>query len=140
MKALIGFLVASVIVAFFAPMAIEMKIMIYPMAFFIGSFIVVLFLVPVTALPIYLVITNKFGFSITTTIISAVLSTTFVSFFFILPTGLDSSIVNGTVMVENGTTTIDGYIKVLQQLSMMGLVGLLSGISFYYIKKVGIKN
>jgi hypothetical protein len=55
LRTIFSFILASLVVAFLAPMAIEMKFTTISFGIFIWTLIVVLFLVPVTALPI-----NKF--------------------------------------------------------------------------------
>ncbi|WP_457934600.1 hypothetical protein LOS73_05125 [Pseudoalteromonas sp. SCSIO 43210] len=62
MRTIFSFILASLVVAFLAPMAIEMKFTIIPFGIFIWTLIVVLILVPVTAFPIYKFITKSCGY------------------------------------------------------------------------------
>jgi len=57
----IGFLTATITVAFFTPMALEAKLVLVPFGIFVWTFIVVAVLVPISALPIYLVFTAWLG-------------------------------------------------------------------------------
>jgi hypothetical protein len=134
LRTIFSFILSSLVVAFLAPMAIEMKLTTIPFGIFIWTLIVVLFLVPVTALPIYKFITKSCGYSLNTVLKSSVFSTCLVSFFFVFPLGLDSSIINGKVLVENGSITLIGYGYSFLQLFLCSIVGLVAGIVFYVSK------
>ncbi|MBB1329755.1 MULTISPECIES: hypothetical protein [Pseudoalteromonas] len=134
MRTIFSFILASLVVAFLAPMTIEMKFTIIPFGIFIWTLIVVLILVPVTAFPIYKFITKSCDYSLNTVLKSSVISTCLVSFFFVFPSGLDSSIINGKVLVENGSITLIGYGYSFLQLFLFSIVGLVAGIVFYVSK------
>jgi len=135
LRTLFCFILVSIVVAFFAPMLIEMKVAAAPWWNFVGTFIVVLFLVPVTAIPIYKIITSKHGYSLKTVLKSSVISVCFVSSFFVFPNNLESSFVNGQVIVESGSITLIEYFYAFIQLSLFAIVGLLAGLLFFYSKK-----
>ena len=138
-KTLISFLAAIIVVAYLAPMAIEFKLSPMPMALFAWACIVVAFLVPFTALPIYLGLVNKYGFSYKTVVIAACISTIVVSIFFVFPFSAERSVVNGVVLAENGTVTLAGYYHGVIRLVAMGVVGVVAGTVFYFPASIGRK-
>lgn len=138
-KTLISFLAAIIVVAYLASIAIEFKLSPMPIGLFAWACIVVAFLVPFTALPMYLSLVNRFGFSYKTVIVAACLSTTFVSMFFVFPFSAERSVVNGVVLAENGTVTLAGYYHGVIRLAAMGVVGVLAGTVFYFPASIGRK-
>ena len=134
MRSILSFILASLVVAFLSPMAIEMKFTTVPIGIFVWSLIIVLFLVPFTAFPIYKFITKNCGYSLNTVLKSAVASTCLVSLFFVFPFGLERSVVNGNVLVENGTITLIGYGYSFLQWLLFSIVGFIAGLVFYISK------
>ncbi|MUH72043.1 hypothetical protein [Psychrosphaera haliotis] len=126
-----SFIIASVVIAFLAPMALAMEVDFVPKEIFIYSLIFVLFLVPVTAYPAYCVITKKYGYSIYSVVLSSIFSTCFVSLFFVFPFNYESYIINDVVLVNDNTITLAGYIQSFKQLAGFVVTGLFAGLVFF---------
>ena len=140
LRTTIAFIVASCVIALFIPMAIAMEIGFIPIGIYLWTLIVVVCLVPFTALPIYLVVTGKFGLSVKTILFSAVLSSSFVGFFFVFPIWMESSRIGEKVLVENGSITAVGYLHSSIQLTLIALSGVVAGMAFYWVKFNGNKS
>ncbi len=137
LKLALGFLIVTIVVAFFTPMAIELKVGVVPFGIFVWTFIVVAALVPFSALPLYLIITNWLGLNYKSVLIAAITSTVTVSIFFVFPFSFERSVVNGVVFAENGIVTLAGYIHGFVRLLAMSLVGFIAGNVFYYFASIG---
>lgn len=131
-----GFIVATFVVAFFAPMAIGMKFLMVPLSIFVWTLVVVAILVPFTALPVYLITTGWLGLNYKSIVLAAVISTVLVSSLIVFPFSADRSVVNSIILAENGSVTLDGYIHGLVRLAAMSAVGFVAGNAFYFSASV----
>ena len=136
-KTAFGFLFATVVVAFFAPMAIEMKFVPIPLGIFVWTILIVGILVPFSALPIYLIFTSWLGFNYKSVVLAAVVAVVLVSSFFVFPHMHERSVVNGIVLAENGSVTLSGYLHGFERLIAFALVGFVAGNTFYFSASVG---
>lgn len=139
-KTTAGFILAAAVVAYLYLSSFEMKLVLTPLPLFIPMFIVICLLIPVTALPIYLFITYKLGYSYKTVVLSAVVSIVITSVWLVFPSGIDKSVVGQKVLVEDGKITLLGYQYAFTKLFFISIVGALGGSVFYIVKSIRLQS
>lgn len=139
-KTIIGFILSAAVVAYLYPSALEMSFTLVPSVVLIPVFVVICLLIPFTALPIYLIVINRLGYSYKTVVLSSVLAIIVTSVWVVFPFGMEKAVVGQKVLVESGQITLVGYQYAFAQLFLIALVGVVGGSVFYGVKSICRKS